>query len=90
MKEQYFEVWMEGYRATGEGGPAQLIATMPGTSFDDAIERNIKEHNNPFKIERNTRERYTSQEAYDNRRSNWHIWACNLFDNEADARKAFG
>lgn len=31
-----------------------------------------------------------SEDAYKNRRSSWNIWACNLFDNEADARKSFG
>ena len=41
-------------------------------------------------IEENGRDNYGSDSAYENRRSNWNIWRCNLFDNEADARKSFG
>lgn len=48
------------------------------------------EENPNHGIETNKRNRYISDEAYKNRRSNWSIWACNLFDNEADARKSFG
>lgn len=36
------------------------------------------------------RNRYVSDSAYQSRRSNWNIWACDLFDNETDARKSFG
>ena len=87
MKE--FEIWMEGYAATGEYGTAQMIGTGIGETFDDAIKDYISK-NTKHGIEENTRSRYTTDEAYKNRSSNWNIWACNLYDNEKDARKFFG
>jgi len=86
MKE--FEIWSEGYAATGERGFAMLHGKFPGETFDDAVEY-ANEHAN-LGAEKVTRERYRSDEHYKDRRSNWHIWACMLFDNEADARKSFG
>ena len=85
-----FEIWMEGYIATGESSGANLIGTGEGETFDDAVKDYM--FNNPVDhgIAINERNRYISDEAYKNRRSNWNIWACSLFDNETDARKAFG
>ena len=84
-----FEIWMEGYSATGDYSDAQMIGKEFGSTFDDAIKNYIKKHPQ-CGIEENTRERYSSDEYYYNRRSNWNIWACDLFDNEFDARKNFG
>lgn len=84
-----YEIWMEGYAATGEYGPAQMIGKGIGTTFDEAVKDYMSKKPN-HGIEENGRKRYTTDEAYYNRKSNWNIWACNLFDNEADARKAFG
>ena len=56
---------------------------------DEAVKDYMSKHTN-HGIEENGRNRYMSEDAYNNRRSNWNIWACNLFDNEADARKSFG
>lgn len=86
---QTFEIWMEGYRATGERGTAQMIGTGIGDTFDEAVKDYMK-WNPKHGIEENGRSRYVSDEVYKNRRSNWNIWACSLFDNEADARKSFG
>lgn len=92
-----FEIWMEGYRATGEWGGAQRIDTNqftggPGVeaeTFDEAVEILAKQ-NPELGIEPFTRESFTTEEAWKNRRSNWKVWGCALFDNETDARKAFG
>lgn len=84
-----FEIWMEGYAATGESCGATRIGVGAGNTFDEAVEDYMSktpEHG----IERNTRERYLTDRGYSERRSNWNIWACNLFDNEDDAREAFG
>lgn len=32
-----FEVWMEGYRATGDEQPAQLLGECLASSFDEAV-----------------------------------------------------
>jgi hypothetical protein len=82
------EIWMEGYLATGGHGTAQKIGEYEAENLDRAIEMYIKDH--PDEVHINTRSRYPSDEAYKKRRSNYNIWACDLFDNEADARKSFG
>lgn len=84
-----FEIWMEGYAATGESGTAQKIGEGEGETFDEAV-RDYMLKNPKHGIEWNDSRRYSTDEAYMNRRSHWNIWACNLYDNEADARKAFG
>ena len=84
-----WDIWMEGYRATGEHGTAQLIGEGYGETFDEAVEDYMAK-NPDSKVSRNSEKSYWSKEAYENRKSNWNIWACNLFDNEEDARKAFG
>ena len=84
-----FEIWMEGYSATGERGVAQMIGKGEGETFDDAV-KDYMSKNPKHGIEENKRTSYRTQEYYDNRDSNWNIWACNLYDNHADAAKAFG
>lgn len=80
---------MEGYRATGESSGAHMIGIEDGETFDDAI-KNCMDKNKDHGISENKRSRYVSDEAYKNRSSNWNIWACNLYDNEKEARKSFG
>lgn len=83
------QIWMEGYAATGESGTAKIIGSYMATSFDDAIRQYNDEHSeNPAVY--TTPKDYQNKAAFVNRRSSWQIWACNLFDNEADARVAFG
>lgn len=84
-----FEIWMEGYAATGEHSPAQKVGEGLGNTFDEAV-RDYMNGTLNHGIEENKRSGYTTEEAYNNRRSNWNIWACMLFDNEKDARKSFG
>ncbi len=84
-----FEIWMEGYAATGEHGTAHMIGKGFGSTFDEAV-KDYMSKNPKHGIEENGRSRYISEDAYKNRRSNWNIWACSLFDNETDARKLFG
>jgi hypothetical protein len=84
-----FEIWMEGYAAMGEHGTAQMIGKGFGSTFDEAVKDYMSKNPN-HGIGENGKNRYISEDAYKNRRSNWNIWACNLFDNEADARKSFG
>lgn len=83
-----YEIWSEGYAATGERAPAYLHCEIEANSFDEAVEKANKEFN--LGAERYTRANFINENAYNNRRSNWNIWACALFDNETDARKSFG
>ena len=84
-----FEIWTEGYAATGERGTAKMIGKGVGTTFDEAV-KDYMNKNPTHGIKENVRGGYISEEYYQKRRSNWNIWACNLFDNESDARKSFG
>ena len=87
MKE--FEIWMEGYVAQGDSSKAQLIGKGYGETFDDVVKDYMAKNEN-HGISENSRQRYISEKAYNNRDSKWNIWACNLFDNEKDARRSFG
>jgi hypothetical protein len=94
MKE--WEIWTEGYRATGEHADASFDGKFPGETFDEAVENYLKEREatNFHDI----RSYYRKSEMYTGRNTDGimelktvhSIWACRLFDNEADARKSFG
>jgi hypothetical protein len=76
-----FEVWIEGYAATGEHGEAQRLnltgqQTMwKGNDFKCACLNAIMSLDWELKY-------------YDGIRNTY--WACRFFDNEVDARKSFG
>lgn len=71
-----YEVWIEGYAATGEHGAAKLVGVVDAESFEQACEL----LHNPKWGE------YTP--PTDDRPPMY--WACRLFDNEADARESYG
>jgi hypothetical protein len=73
-----FEIWMEGYAATGESGRAQKIWEGLAVDFDHAVRLYQTISRDEVEI------------RPENTRSKYSIWACALFDNEADARKSFG
>lgn len=70
-----FEVWVEGYRATGDSGTAMYWGTFEAENFDDACTQAVNngEH-----------------DAYYFDAARLMYWGCRMFDNETDARKAFG
>ena len=84
------EIWMEGFAVTGQRQGAHKIGEDEAEDFDQAIEIHKGENPDDHGISTNERSRYTSDKAYENRKSNYNIWACNLFDNEEDARKSLG
>lgn len=69
-----FEIWMEGYAATGEHGTASFEGRFEGKTFADACKR--------WAIEE---ERL---DLFDEKKLTY--WGCRLFDNERDARRMFG
>jgi oligoribonuclease len=71
-----FEIWCEGFASTGQGGRAQLLGIVRAVSFQDACDSYF--------------EHYSSGQGklYDATKRTY--WGCGLFDNEVDARKAFG
>lgn len=81
---QEFELWCEGYLATGmEGEPqhAWFIGHYYGHSFMDAVQNCNAIHHC-----------HNSEGDYIDisDSGNCYMWGCRVFDNEADARKSFG
>lgn len=73
-------LWVEGYAATGEHGTAQFLGSYPTLSYKEAV---LKWHKDNW-----TESRYGSFSLNHNGR--YALWGCEIFDNETDARKAFG
>lgn len=78
-----FSIWSEGYRATGESGGATFHGTYEGDTFRDAV----KAWAESLPREKDAAG-YVPRELVDLDELTY--WACRLFDNEAEARKAFG
>lgn len=72
-----FEVWVEGYIATGERGTAQFLGKFPGETFRDAV----------IAYKDSELDEYTKGLVDINKLS---IWGCRLYDNEQDAKRNFG
>jgi hypothetical protein len=70
-----YEVWVEGFSAMEQKGQAGVFGRITTGSFKEACILLARDMPEA--------ERYFNQE-----RLTW--WGCRLFDNEADARKAFG
>jgi len=77
MAEKEFEVWTEGYAATGESSGAIFHGKFKGETFKDAVIA--------FK---NTLTDEYSINCVD--LDNMRFWGCDFFDNEKDARQYFG
>ena len=103
MSKEY-EIWSEGYSATGEHGRATFHGKSFGNTFDEAIEnfrytKNISSFSgkeiikigDPLTYQKS--ERYVEDKDSPNGRklkTVYTIWNCRYFDNETDARKSFG
>jgi hypothetical protein len=90
MKE--FEIWSEGYAATGERAGAHFHGKAMGETFEDAC-KNFREPNDIKDWEGKVIVPKGSPLNLDKNRDGsvkLSIWACRLFDNETDARKSFG
>jgi hypothetical protein len=114
-----YEIWIEGYSATGEHSPASFIGRARGKNFDEACEnfeypedlKNPYYFGGPGQVEYFHRkgDKLNLDKDHDGNlrrgayrgeagpgteraklKGNYSIWACQLFDNEADARKSFG
>jgi hypothetical protein len=70
-----YEIWCEGPRATGNNSTAAMLGRAKGFTFKHACVELMQ--------------RIDQGSKYYNEKHNTY-WACKLFDNEADARKAFG
>lgn len=71
-----WDLWVEGYEATGQRRGAKFCGKFKGASLKDAVIA-YRDSLNP------TAAAYISVDGMTE-------WGCRFFDNEADARKAFG
>lgn len=86
-----WEIWMEGYRATGEDVKATLCGVFTGETFDDAVEEFLN-RSPQLRSLHETKERYLPR-AYNGimQKVKAHqIWMCGLYDNKVDAQNANG
>lgn len=72
-----YEIWSEGYAASGDRGTAIFFGKEEGATFQEACDKFFAEYKKEESIKN-----------YDPKRLTY--WACRLYDNETDARKSFG
>ena len=80
-----FEVWTEGYAATGESQNAAFRGMWKGETFKDACKAwfdSLPETSRVFVYNGHASSYYDAE--------NNTYWGCRLSDNEADARERFG
>lgn len=77
---RFIEVWCEGYQTNGEVDRAKRLIAGEFDSFDDAVRAWVSSSaaHAPYVTKGN------------DETGHWRYWGCKLFNNEADARRAFG
>lgn len=87
-----YEVWREGFGATGDYSPAQLIGKSYARSFAQAC--HIVFCTEFLKmteiVNKPDYEGYVDPDRWDYDPLRLTYWGCRLFNNETDARKSFG
>ena len=73
-----FDLWNEGYAATGEYSPAIFLGTFEAECFEDACDKWAE-----TLCER-------EKDLYKREGSHAVFWGCRIYDNEEDARKLCG
>lgn len=81
LKEQVkiFEVWMEGYAATGESAGAEFYGSYEAGTFKEAVGK---------AVEKGIKDKKLQESYYEPNKLTY--WGCRFFDNESEARKGFG
>lgn len=74
-----WEIWVEGWCATGESSPASLSGFGFGATFDEAVAAYV--------ATRPESERKHWRRGGD---GVWRMWGCRAFPDEASARRVFG
>jgi hypothetical protein len=72
-----FQLWIEGYMATGESGKAQYLGEFEAETLKDAVIAYKNTLTDPYSIKCVNIERLS-------------YWGCKFYDNESDARKSYG
>ena len=87
-----YQIWCEGFRATGQSGKAHLVGTAPARNFRQACNMvmciqymaNIEKVNSPDWVEAG------SQGRWDYNPNALTYWGCSLSWSEKIARKTYG
>ena len=77
-----YDIWIEGYAITGGSGEATHHGSFRAENFDQAIDMWLDTMSDE--------EIYQYYQWYPGREHPHTWWGCRIFDNETDARKAFG
>lgn len=80
LDKKEFEIWIEGYKATGESAKASLVSKETAFSFHEAVQQYV----NSLEPDQAKYWNYSKEHNV------WTMWGCRAFDNETEARKAFG
>lgn len=80
-----YEVWVEGFTATGESGQAHLWGKVKARSFKEACHRIACQN-----YLKNIEEQEMGLGRWDYNPNRQTLWACRLFETEAEARESFG
>jgi hypothetical protein len=85
-----YDIWMEGYAATGESSKASYLGKSKGRNFQDACMRYALKSELEHRQKMDNENQYfdTGRWDYDPRRNS--IWACRLYETEDEARESFG
>lgn len=99
-----YDIWIEGYAATGESSTASYVGKSQGETFEDAVKsfrypEDVKRQwamkgEDPVLIHKGSPLNLDTDKSQSDgfRRHGGKLcsWACRYFDNEIDARKSFG
>ncbi|QGF20184.1 hypothetical protein SEA_SIXAMA_5 [Gordonia phage Sixama] len=80
-----FDLWVEGYAATGQSGGAQSLGMWEGATFADAVLAWDRAENATGNWGQLVLPAGKKGESGD-----WRLWGCRVFDNREDAQRAFG
>jgi hypothetical protein len=79
MKE--YEIWSEGFAATGESSDATFEGKEWGNTFEEAVIKKLG-----YRLDKDSE----NPDGYRRFGGKLCIWACRFFDNEKEARASFG
>jgi hypothetical protein len=85
-----FEVWAEGWSATGNDSPARLVARVEALTFREACYVAMCHEYLDGIAKRRKDKQYYDPNRFDYDFTNLTIWGCRLFPTEAEAKKSFG
>jgi hypothetical protein len=75
-----YKIWAEGYECTGQSSKANFMGEQEADSFQEACDK--------FFMDKSKPQYETHAKCYE--LDTLSYWGCSLFDNKADASKAFG